>query len=157
MEKYMSLLNPKTVNYEMIRVDGVIAKVTAQDVLCAMSYAKLTDLQNTLIKLKCIGACSLIEVDDFVDSILANYSPEFIQKKLATKYHLTVIRVAVIEFVLMPINYKPSKRNRAELAGVSDFLISTLLKQYIDFVFQSLKEQYELAEEKIFFQICKSK
>ena len=33
MEKYLRLLNPKSVNYEEDRVDGGVQQITAQDVL----------------------------------------------------------------------------------------------------------------------------
>ena len=52
MEKYLRLLNPKSVNYEADRVDGGSPSITAQDVLLAMSYAKLSPVQDNLIRLK---------------------------------------------------------------------------------------------------------
>ncbi len=37
MEKFLRLLNPKTINYEADRIDGGVQQLTAQDVLLAMS------------------------------------------------------------------------------------------------------------------------
>ena len=56
MENLIRLLNPKTVNYEAIRVDNTKPLYTAQDVILAISYSQLTRLQENLIRLKCLGA-----------------------------------------------------------------------------------------------------
>lgn len=156
MEKLMRLLSPKTVNYEAIRVDNASSDMNAQDVLLAMSYAKLTPLQENLIKLKCFDANSLENINLFSQLLVQKYSSFFANQKLDFDYHQLVVYVALMEFCKVTSNYTPSCRNRAVLAGVEYRVVHRYLGKMITYVFEDFENEYAIAEEKIFFQLYKT-
>ncbi|WP_420002158.1 hypothetical protein ACN19N_05665 [Acinetobacter sp. LF10] len=156
MEKLIRLLNPKTVNYEAIRVDNASSELTAQDVVLAMSFAKLTPLQENLIKLKCFDANSDENLNQFSQLLVQKYQGLFAGQKLAFDYHQTVIRVALLEFCKVTANYTPSCRNRAVLAGVEYRVVHRYLGKVITLILEDFEKEYAIAEEKIFFQLYKT-
>lgn len=157
MEKFLRLLNPKSINYEADRIDGGLPSLTAQDVLLAVSYARLSQMQDNLIRLKCLGANSIENIDKFSAVLLDKYDTRLIDAGLANRYHLVVIRVALIEFCKVPANYKRTERNREVLSGFSDSTVRKHLAKHIDAIFEDFTNEYELGSEKIFFQLNKSK
>ena len=156
MEKLIRLLNPKTVNYEAIRVDNASSELTAQDVVLAMSFAKLTPLQENLIKLKCFDANSDENLNLFSQLLVQKYLGLFAGQKLAFDYHQTVIHVALLEFCKVTANYTPSCRNRAVLAGVEYRVVHRYLGKVITLILEDFEKEYAIAEEKIFFQLHKT-
>lgn len=153
MEKYLRLLNPKSVNYEADRVDGGSPSITAQDVLLAMSYANLSPIQDNLIKLKCFGANSSKNILDVSNALLPKYRIQFDELKINPDYHLAVLKIAIIEFCAVPGDYKPTVRGRGVLGGVSYLVIHRHLGNHINNVLDNLNKEFELAFERIFFQI----
>lgn len=156
MEKLLRYLNPKSVNFDAMPSGGV-PSLTAADVCIMMSYAKLSPLQDNLIRLKCFGANTSENIEKLASVLLAKYQDKFNQKDLSSVYHVTVIRVALIEFCKVPADYSPSCRNRAVFAGVEYKKIHRYLGAQIDMVFEDLEMEFDLASEKIFSQLNKSK
>lgn len=152
MEKYLRLLNPKTTNFEAIPSGGHGALTTA-DVCIAMSYARLTPLQDNLIRLKCLDANTPENIETFSRVLLKLYSEQFIKLGLDSGYQSAIIKVALYEFCMVAGDYKPTERNREVLSGYSDSTVRKHLKQRIEHVLEDLNQQYELAQEKIFFQL----
>ena len=157
MEKYLRLLNPKSVNYEADRVDGGSFSITAQDVLLAMSYAKLSPVQDNLIRLKYFGANTKSNVEVFSQILLRNYHQRFLDAGVNEIYHFAIVQVALIEFCLVPASYKPTERNREVISGFSDTTVRNHLKHHIDVVFNEFNEELDMGEDKIFSCIYKSK
>ncbi|WP_045124432.1 hypothetical protein [Acinetobacter nosocomialis] len=155
MEKYLRLLNPKTTNYEAIP-SGNHGALTAADICIAMSYAKLTPLQDNLFRLKYLGANNIDNVELFSKLLLTKYQDKFIQAGVNMIYHLPILRVALVEFCLVSADYKPTERNREIISGFSDTTVRNHMKRHIDNVLTDLKEACELGEEKIFWQINKT-
>ena len=151
MEKYIRLLNPKSVNYEADRVDGGSPSLTAQDVLLAMSYAKLSPVQDNLIRLKCFGANSSNNILKMSAALLPKYRERL--DRVNPDYHLAVVKIAILEFCAVPSDYKPSVRGRGVLGGVSYLVIHRHLDNHINHVLENLNQEFELAFEKIFFQL----
>lgn len=156
MEKLLRLLNPKTVNYEAIRVDNAKSELTAQDVVLAMSYAKLTPLQDNLIRLKCLDANTIDNVELFSKLLAKIYLERFSKVGVAHEYHHSIVKVALIEFCLVAGDYKPTERNRELISGFSDSTVRKHMKKHIDQLLNELNGEYELAQEKIFFQLNKT-
>ncbi|ENW95954.1 hypothetical protein [Acinetobacter sp. NIPH 298] len=156
MEKLIRLLNPKTVNYEAIRVDNASSEMTAQDVLLAMSFAKLTPMQENLIKLKCFNANTMGNVSLFSKALVAKYGQIFALNNVDLNYRLIVISVALMEFCMVTAEYTPSCRNRAVLAGVEYRIIHRYLGKVITIIFEDLEKEYANAAEKVFFQLNKT-
>lgn len=156
MEKYLRLLNPKSVNYEADRIDGGSLALTAQDVLLAMSFAKLTGLQDNLIRLKFFGANSPKNILDMSNALLPKYQNKLDDHKVNPDYHLAVVKIAIIEFCAVPSNYKPTVRGRGVLGGVSYLVIHRHLDNHINHVLENLNQEFKLAFEKIFFQLNKN-
>ena len=156
MEKYIRLLNPKSVNYEADRVDGGSPALTAQDVLLAMSFAKLTGLQDNLIRLKCFGANSSQNILDMSNALIPKYKTDLDNQGVNPAYHLTAVKIALIEFCVVPSNYKPSVRSRGVLGGVSYLVIHRHLEDHINNILENLTKEFEVASEKIFFQLNKT-
>lgn len=153
MEKYIRLLGAKTVNYEAIRVDNASGSggITAQDVLLAMSYAKLSPVQDNLIRLKCFGANSLQNINKFSPYLIQRYESRISND--AQNHILSSINVALIEFCAVAGDYKPSVRNRALIAGVHYLIVHRYLGKAIDLILEDFNEQFSLASEKVLFQI----
>lgn len=157
MEKYLRLLNPKSVNYEADRVDGGSPSITAQDVLLAMSYAKLSPIQDNLIRLKYFGANTKSNVEIFSQVLLGKYNQRFLDAGVNQIYHIAIVRVALTEFCLVTASYKPTDRNREVLCGFSDTTVRKHLKRHIDFVLNEFNEELQIGENNIFSCICESK
>ena len=156
MEKFLRLLNPKSINYEADRVDGGVQQLTAQDVLLAMSYAKLTPLQDNLIRLKCLGANTQYNLNVFVLVLQKHFIQILNQKVVDIDHHSVVIRIALTEFCMVTGKYSGSVRNRAVIGGCSMMLIHRHIGQHIDFFLNVLNEEFEIGAEKIIFQLNKT-
>lgn len=156
MEKYIRLLNPKSVNYEADRVDGGSPSMTAQDVLLAMSYAKLSPIQDNLIRLKCFGANSSKNILEMSSALLPKYKAHLDNHNVNPQYHLIVVKIAILEFCAVPSNYKPSVRGRGVLGGISYLVIHRYLNNHINSVIENLNDEFDLAFEKISFQLNKT-
>lgn len=157
MEKFLRLLNPKTINYEADRIDGGVQQLTAQDVILAMSYAKLTPLQDNLIRLKYFGANTQSNVEKFSRLLVGKYQQRFIDAGLCSDYQYAIVLVAVTEFCLVPATYKPTERSRGIICGWSQFVVHSHLKNHICFVLDDLGETLALGEDKFFIQLNKIK
>ncbi|HIN57423.1 MAG TPA: hypothetical protein EYM92_10845 [Acinetobacter pittii] len=155
MEKYLRLLNPKTTNYEAIP-SGNHGALTAADICIAMSYAKLTPLQDNLFRLKYLGANNIENVDLFSKLLLAKYQDKFIQAGVNMIYHLPIVRVALVEFCLVSADYKPTVRNRAVISGFGSTTVQDHLKVYINEVLEDLNQVCQIGEERIFKQVYKT-
>lgn len=153
MEKYLRLLNPKSVNYEADRIDGCSPSITAQDVLLAMSYAKLSPIQDNLIRLKCFGANTSNNILMMSAALLPKFLERLVHHGVNPDYHLAVVKIAILEFCMVPGDYKPSVRSRGVLGGVSYMVIHRHLDNHINHVLENLNHEFELAYEKIFFQL----
>lgn len=155
MEKLLRFLNPKSVNLEAVPSGGV-PDITTADVCIAMSYARLTPLQDNLLRLKCLGANTIENIDKFSQVLTPRFEKYFNAQKLDVQHHQVAIRVALIEFCKVPADYKPTCRNRAVLSGQNYLIIHRYLGKQISFVLDELSREYDLAEEKIFFQLNKT-
>lgn len=156
MEKYLRLLSPKSINYEADRVDGGVQQLTAQDVLLAMSYAKLSALQDNLIRLKCLGANTQHNLNMFVP-VLEKHFKQILNRKVADiDHHAVVIRIALTEFCMVAGKYTGSVRNRAVIGGVSMMVIHRHINQDIDYFLDIMNKEFELGAEKIIFQLNKT-
>ena len=141
MEKYLRLLNPKTTNFDAIG-GGNFGALTKEDVLLSMSYARLSTAQDTL--LKCLMGHFTIEQIEQVSMTLCSVYVSDIKKD-----HLVSFRVAMIELFACPANYKPSERNRAVLAGVSDTTVHRRIGKMIDMLKEQIKGDLDQAINKI--------
>lgn len=157
MEKFLRLLSPKSINYEADRIDGGIPALTAQDVLLAMSFAKLTKLQDNLIRLKYFGANTKSNVQIFSEILVGKYEKHLANEGINQVYHQAIVLVAVTEFCLVPANYKPTERSREIISGWSDSTIRKHLKIQIDQVLKDLNDELAIGEYKIFIQVSKIK
>lgn len=155
MEKYLRLLNPKTTNFEAIPSGGY-GSLTTADICIAMSYAKLTPLQENLVRLKFLGANTYENVELFAKFLSKIYIESFSKLAVANEYHNSIVKVALIEFCLVAGDYKPTERNRELISGYSDSTVRKHMKKHIDQVFSDLNREFELAQEKIFFQLNKT-
>ncbi|WP_374255071.1 hypothetical protein [Acinetobacter brisouii] len=156
MEKYLRLLNPKTTNFDAIG-GGNHGALTSQDVCIALSYAKLTPMQDNLIRLKCLGANTPDNVAQLAKRLVQKYIELFSLKNLASEYHESVVRTALIEFCMVSASYSNSVRNRALLAGVHYLVVHRYLNDSITEVFEDLEREFAIANEKLIFQLSKSK
>ena len=156
MEKYLRLLNPKTTNFDSIG-GGSHGAMTAQDVCVALSYAKLTQLQENLIRVKCLGANTIENVDLLSSRLVAKYIACLESRNTPVEYHESVVRAALIEFCLVPASYKPSVRNRALFVGVHFLVVHRYLDRVITDIFEELEGEFFIAVDKISFQLSKSK
>lgn len=153
MENYLRLLNPKTTNFDAIG-GGSHGAMTSQDICVALSYARLTPVQNHLIELCALNRNSMEQVKASTQVIYG----EFIrtQKAEMSQEHELSIFVALIELCKVPANYSPSERNRAVIAGVSRMQIQRKLGQKINYFKEQLQDEIEIASEKIKHQLNKS-
>ena len=157
MEKYLRLLNPKSINYEADRIDGGSASLTAQDVLLAMSYAKLSPLQDNLIRLKYFGANTKTNVEIFSRVLASKYQPLFDAAGVSQVYHESIVLIALTEFCLVPASYKPTDRKREVICGFSDTTVRNHMKGHIETVVADLNAELIIGEDKIFTQVSKTK
>ena len=157
MEKFLRLLNPKSINYEADRIDGGTPSLTAQDILLAMSFAKLTPLQDNLIRLKYFGANTKSNVEIFSQVLVGKYQQQFLNADVNQIYHVAIICIALTEFCLVPASYKPTKRARAIICGWSDSTVRNHMNGHIEWVLENLNDELSLGEDKIFTQVSKTK
>ncbi|MHA3097764.1 hypothetical protein [Acinetobacter brisouii] len=155
MEKYLRLLNPKTTNFDAIG-GGNHGALTTQDVCIALSYAKLTPMQDNLIRLKCLGANTPDNVEQFAKRLVDKYTEQFRFKNLSSEYYESVVRTALIEFCMVSASYTKSVRNRAVLAGVHFLVVHRYLNDSITTVFEDLEREFSIANDKLIFQLNKT-
>ena len=152
MEKYLRLLNPKSINYEADRIDGGTPSLTAQDVMLAMKYADLSALQDILIMAYISDIRSLELIDQLsvkIQCLLESGGDDSADDLiLATK-------VALTEILAVSGKYKPSERNRAVIAGVSRMKIQRQLGSLINDVKSKLEVNLFHAQLKINKQVNK--
>lgn len=129
MEKYLRLLNPKTTNFEAIPSDSHGA-LTTSDICTAMSYAKLTDLENYLFRLYVFGPFALDKVNELSDLIFNNLNRADTSKSNID--HKKCIFIALVELCYVSGDYKPSVSNRALIGGVSRMQIHRKMGELID-------------------------
>lgn len=153
MEKYLRLLNPKTTNYESTG-GGSFGSLTTQDICLALSYARFTAVQSHLVRLYALNQNSIDEI---------KLSTKIIHKELALKKQIELTEdyeislfIALVELCKVPVNYKPSERNRAVIGGVSRMQIQRHLNRLIDELKKQLKNEIDIVEEKIIYQLNKS-
>ena len=156
MEKYLRLLNPKTTNFDSIG-GGSHGALTTQDVCIAMSYAQLTPVQDNLVRMKCLGANTSGNIEVLAKHLAQKYLNLFAAKNISVEYHQPIVRTALVEFCMVPASYKSSVRNRGVLAGVHHLVIHRYLNTSINTVLEDIKDEYSIANEKIIFQLHKSK
>lgn len=153
MEKFLRLLNPKSINYEADRIDGGTPSLTAQDVLLAMSFAKLTSIQDNLIRVKCFDANSERNIKIFANVLAANYSLKLGSYNIKPEHHYVVVYVALVEFCRVPADYVASCRKRAIIAGVEYRIIYRYLTGAIDMILKDLSNEFKDGADKIFCQL----
>jgi hypothetical protein len=156
MENYLRLLNPKTTNFDSIG-GGNHGALTAQDVCVALSYAKLSPLQDNLVRLKSLNANTVENVDSFSKLLTPRYKFILEKHQIAMEYHVPVIRTALVEFCMVPASYKPSVRNRALFAGVNYLVVHRYLNNSITQIFDDLEREFSIACERVVFHIHESK
>lgn len=155
MEKYLRLLNPKTTNFDSTG-GGNHGALTAQDVCVALSYAKLSPLQDNLVRFKSLNANTLENVDSFSKLLTPRYKSVLEHHQIAMEYHVPVIRTALVEFCMVPASYKPSVRNRALFAGVHHLVVHRYLNQAIHAILIDLQDEHAAAAKRISFQLSKT-
>ena len=153
MENYLRLLNPKTTNFDAIG-GGSHGAMTSQDVCVALSYARLTPVQNHLIELCALNRNSMEQIKASTQVIYGEFVRT--QKAEISQEHELSIFVALIELCKVPANYSPSERNRAVIAGVSRMQIQRKLGQKINYFKEQLQDEIEIASIKIKNQLNKS-
>lgn len=153
MEKYIRLLNPKSVNYEADRIDGGLPMLTAQDVLLAMGFAKLSPLQDVLMRIKCFGATQSTLLD--LKTLAVNrYEKELLG--VSEAYHDSIMLVVLTEFCLVNATYNPTERARAKLCGFSSSTVRKHMVGRINSILEDLSGELALAQDKLIFQLNKS-
>lgn len=153
MENYLRLLNPKTTNFDAIG-GGSHGAMTSQDVCVALSYARLTPVQNHLIELCALNRNSMEQIKASTQVIYGEFVRT--QKAEISQEHELSIFVALVELCKVPANYSPSERNRAVIAGVSRMQIQRKLGQKINYFKEQLQDEIEIASIKIKNQLNKS-
>ncbi|MDF2418045.1 hypothetical protein GWP85_11080 [Acinetobacter beijerinckii] len=146
MEKYLRLLNPKTTNFEAIPSGGH-GSLTAADVCIAMSYAKLTDLENYLFRLYAFGPFTLDKVTEVTEIIFNNLKR--VDSLKSNIDHKKCIFIALVELCNVSGDYKPSVSNRALIGGVSRMQIHRKMGEMIDYYKLVLRAKINVAEHKI--------
>ena len=157
MEKYLRLLNLKSINYEADRIDGGTPSLTAQDVLLAMGFAKLSRLQDVLIRLKYFEANTQSNVSKFAQILASKYEQQFSAAGVNHIYHHSITLIALTEFCMVPASYKPSERARAAICGFSDTTVRNHIKRHVQTVLEDLNMELRIGEIKIFTQLIKTK
>ena len=153
MEKYLRLLNPKTTNFDAIG-GGSHGAMTSQDVCVALSYARLTPVQNHLIELCALNRNSMEQIKASTQVIHVEFI-RTLKAEMSQEHELSIF-VALIELCKVPANYSPSERNRAVIAGVSRMQIQRKLGQKINYFKEQLQDEIEIASIKIKNQLNKS-
>ena len=157
MEKYLRLLNPKSINYEADRIDGGSPALTAQDVLLAMGFARLSPFQDVLIRLKYFEANTQANVNKFAQILASKYEQQFSAAGVNHIYHYSIALIGLTEFCMVPASYKPSERARAAICGFSDTTVRNHMKRHIQTILEDLNMELHIGEHKIFTQLIKTK
>ncbi|WP_180078661.1 hypothetical protein [Acinetobacter sp. YH12251] len=148
MEKYLRLLNPKTTNFDAIG-GGNFGALTREDVLMAISYARLSSKQVKLIRMYAFGDNTIEVITEQAQVLETEYC---YQNHID---HATALRVALIELFACPATYKPSERNRAVLAGLSRMKIQRVVGSLIDDYRKDIAVDLKDAMQKVKRQINK--
>lgn len=166
MEKYLRLLNPKTTNFDAIG-GGSHGAMTAQDVCAALSYAKLTPVQDCLLRMTALNQNDMDDLKQAVRPLLehaAQLKAESMRFRTVTEQdlvdrstadHVSAMYIALVEFCKVPADYKPSERNRAVIGGVSRMQIQRKLNPLIDSYKRMLQSELAAAENQIADQFNK--
>lgn len=151
MEKYLRLLNPKTTNFDAIG-GGNFGALTREDVLLAISYARLSTAQDTLIK--CLmGHFTIEEIERVSCTLISAYTLRDPEISINDHKGILAFKVAMLELFACSSNYKPTYRNRADLAGKSHMYVKRSLDHLIDDLKSQLKKDLEQAVKRISNQI----
>lgn len=148
MEKYLRLLNPKTTNFDAIG-GGNFGALTREDVLLAISYARLPSKQAKLIRMYAFGDNTIEAITEHAQALETEYC---YQNHID---HATALRVALIELFACPATYKPSERNRAVLAGLSRMKIQRVIGGLIEDYRKDIANDLNDAMQKIKRQLNK--
>lgn len=157
MEKYLRLLSPKSINYEADRIDGGTPALTAQDVLLAMGFARLSRFEDVLIRLKYFEANTQANVTKCAQILAGKYEQQFLAAGVNHIYHHSIALIALTEFCMVPASYKPSERARAAICGFSDTTVRNHMKRHVQTVLDDLNVELSIGEGKIFTQLSKTK
>lgn len=151
MEKFLRLLNPKSINYEADRIDGGAPQLTTQDVLLALSFAGLSDLENLLVEMLVLKQFSINQTKEISFVI----QKQFVRLEHAQdmEEHSLAIYVSLIEIFHCPANYKASERKRSVIAGVSRMKIQRSIGKLIDEYKNKILHVLNIATNKINEQI----
>lgn len=151
MEKYLRLLNPKTTNFDAIG-GGNFGALTREDVLLAISYARLSMAQDTLIK--CLmGHFTVEEIERVSGSLIHTYSLRDQDTSILDHNGVLAFKVAMLELFACPANYQPTYRNRASLAGKSHMHVKRVLDHLIDDFRKQLEDDLNHAMKRISKQL----
>lgn len=151
MEKYLRLLNPKTTNFDAIG-GGNFGALTREDVLLAMSYARLSMAQDILIK--CLmGHFTVEEIERVSGSLISTYSLRDQDTSVLDHNGVLAFKVAMLELFACPATYQSTYRNRASLAGKSHMHVKRVLDHLIDDFRKQLEDDLKHAIKKINNQI----
>lgn len=153
MEKYLRLLQPKTTNFDAIG-GGNFGALTREDVLLAMSYARLSVSQDTLIK--CLmGHFAVEEIERMSCTLVSAYSLRCRDVNILDHNGILAFKVAMLELFACPANYQPTYRSRASLANKSHMHVKRVLDHLIDDFKEQLEDDLRHAIFKINNQIEK--
>lgn len=150
MEKYLRLLNPKSTNFDGVSGCSHGALTTA-DVCVAMSYMRLTPIQDQLFQCFARNQNTVANLKVAAKSIQAEYSKRNANESNAD--HEVSLFIALVELCAVPADYKPSERNRAVIGGVSRMQVQRKLGKLIDNFKTDLREEIEAIETKLIKQI----
>ena len=151
MEKYLRLLSPKTTNFDAIG-GGNHGALMKEDVLLAMSYARLTPAQDTLIKCM-MGSFTAEGIKKISCKLISVYTLRNEYTSSSDRNGQIAFKVAMLELFACPANYQPSYRNRASLVGMSHMHVKRVLDHLIDDFKGQLEKDLEHAVDKISKQI----
>lgn len=150
MEKYLRLLNPKTTNFDAMPGSGHDV-LTASDVCVAMSFAKLTPVQDELIRLKALNQNTFDDIEKAL-TVLRPYFDKCIFEKINQLCCDSVDKAVVlslIEHCRVPAGYRPSVRSRAAILGVSASEIQRKIKGLADELNELIQLEMEIGLYKI--------
>ena len=150
MEKILRLLNPKTTNFDSVG-GGSFGALTTQDVCTAISYAELSPIQTILFRM------SVSHVNDLTDVLEATKMILLLKKSNQIvsddQCHQSALYIALVELFCCVVGYKASERNRAAIGQVSRMQIQRNLSNLINLYKEDMKDQIEIAEQKIMNQL----
>ncbi|MHA3061194.1 hypothetical protein ACX1NY_11295 [Acinetobacter sp. ANC 4631] len=146
MEKLLRYLNPKTVNFDAMPSGGQ-TMFTTSDACLTLSYARLTPIQDQLVKCYALNQNSVDKLKHAAKFIHA----EFIFNKMAESGndHEISIFIALVEICAVPVGYKPSTRNRSVIGAVTHWKIRKDLMELVNKYKSDLLLEIERLESKI--------